>query len=520
MHKRTMAIAAMGAALFTAAAAASEPTIGPFRMGMTPDELRKALPAAQWRAKFHPHIRRVLSLTADRAWTFEGQDFQAEVRPRWMGHWQIKLEGRSSVEGLDACQTRLSKLIAHLESSFGTLAPPKYPWREEIGNYVNFSPDADRVSGDGTKRQGTRKAGTSSTMSAETTADGSVYWIAENHATPNFIVVSGDFVPAAGPQACTLRVVVDNTVNAEENVGKELSDAFEPLFVAEFKDDSAARDAWRKRGRDILDTVGLTIFPLPDIEVFKANALAALRAKRVAEPNASLDDLIDAALEGSGETKHTGITIINVAPPAADARPRDPDLSREPSLTRVGGVNVLRLPTFTELTSDNVATALANAKGRLVIDLRANQGGELRYIIDTASHFLRRPKRVVTLRTRTDVEPHLAHAPNRALKNADDFDIVTLIDAETNSGALIFATALADNGRAKIAGVATPEINGLIFTARALFGYGARTRAFAKFPMAIVIRPNGAPLADGIKVDRPVTATGDAAVAEAAKLFR
>src|SRR5262245_32557221 len=77
-----------------------------------------------------------------------------------------------------------------------------------------------------------------------------------------------------------------------------LAAAFEPAFVAELPDAAAAQAAWRDCGGALLYTVEGLVYPAVPPEMFSAVGMARLRVFRAARPDASLEDLSYAALDG------------------------------------------------------------------------------------------------------------------------------------------------------------------------------------------------------------------------------
>jgi hypothetical protein len=532
-RKRERIRTACGAAailLGLASAAASEPAaqLGPFAVGMTMDEARRAVPDAKWKENTDEETGRVFSLSASAAWTFDDAAYHAILRPDRYGVWSLELESDEIAGDLKACRAHMTNLIALLEKPFGRLAGP--PGSEPVSTGVNVQ----RINGYpvvvGQPTVGgkeTFSAGEDSHFIVEEEEGDRSIWYAETRGTrlahPNLASVKGRF-NAATPSGCRFEISLERQRGSiAANLRETLSVPFEPVFAAEFPaaEQDAARKAWRDRANAVFASIDDNIYPIPDAAAFKDNALAALREKRAAEPTASLNDLVDAALAGSRQPKGSGITLMPLRPKPKEGAPAGaPQVEQKAAsvaLRMINGVAALKLAEFRDRTSTEVADALKDARGRIVIDLRGNGGGLFDEIVQAASLFLGPGKLIAAVRDRKDTNEY--KSPARPMADPrTDLEVIVLIDAKTDSGAIVFAAALADHGRARIVGVAAPQISGLMFTAQPMLRISAPNEpVFAKYPTGVIFRPNGAPVADGIKIDRPVKAEGDAAIAEAAK---
>lgn len=117
-----------------------------------------------------------------------------------------------------------------------------------------------------------------------------------------------------------------------------------------------------------------------------------------------------------------------------------------------GDVGVLTITRFSESTAADVRAALASLERdkvrALVLDLRGNPGGIVDQAVAVADLFLERGT-IVTVRERSRVERRAAHAGGNA------WPMVALVDGGTGSAAEIVVAALAENGRAVVAGERT-----------------------------------------------------------------
>jgi hypothetical protein len=513
---------AVAITLATAAAAADDlPHIGPFTVGANADEIRRSTPNVAWKENYNRASGALVSLSADGAWAIEGETFDAVLRTRHYDMWTLDLDARSAITESDACRTRMLALTAALENMVGPLTAT--PTRTGGGSVsAQRSPSGHvYVTGTPVTEGELLSAGKDSKIAVETLRDDDVTnW---NTHTPSQLPYTMDVTGKFDRATTTCRYKIDITYvppRSSGDVATNLNAALEPAFIAEFSDTAAARKAWQEHGQKVLDRIGETIYPVPDTAVFKDRAIAALRAKKAATPNAPMHDLIDAAFDGTGDRPGAGINIIRIPNPPAGEQPKadHPIKEKVTTLRQVGGVNVLRIPTFHADTADEATKALQgqDLRGKLIVDLRGNDGGLFDQIVHTAGVLIGGGKLVATVREVNDTMPY------KTIRTAEDpaLDIVALVDRETDSGAFVLVATLVDNVKARVAGAAKERVNGLIFSAMPLVqGYNPADRSFVKFPTGIILRPNGTPVAEGVKVDLAVTATGDAAVTQAAKAF-
>ncbi|MDB5430604.1 MAG: carboxyl-terminal processing protease [Caulobacter sp.] len=329
---------------------------------------------------------------------------------------------------------------------------------------------------------------------------------------------------------CTgLAGAVEARAGAGANEGLRIAQAFEPLFAAEFADPEPARQAWETRGAVALEVASGGIYPRLDPKTFNAAGLAALRAERARNPAATVEDLIDAVLAAEGRHLRLIRPESNTWP---ESRPRwdDPRPGLDATLTLDSdGPAVLRIPTFKTDASrdayDAIALAIADRTlpDRLIIDLRGNDGGLVFNAASAAFLFLPGGKTfAIGTRTREGMERDHVDKAHRPLLPPGT-QVIVLIGAETNGAALAFAMALADNGRARIAGVAAAEVRGGVTTAFYLDLTPIPAAPQEKWLLinqtGILIRPNGQPLGAGVRVDIPIDAKGDEGLKAAGRAF-
>jgi hypothetical protein len=310
-----------------------------------------------------------------------------------------------------------------------------------------------------------------------------------------------------------------------------LSAAFESLFVAEFADRAAARAAWRDFGAPLLDQVEPSVYPPLSTDTFNARALARVRTMRSSRPDASLEDLSYAALDGLfpperlSEDFLTAVTAWSVEEtPTDDNIPLTTEAEEidtilvgfpEPELKPAGlaGTDVLVLRAPGSRDAVTVRRMLAGRSGPLVLDLRGAGGGQLVGAMDVASLLARHGGLLFSVASAGQELRAYAAAPDPA---PDDGPLLVVIDERTNGVARWLAAALADAGRAKIAGTRAGTVRGGLSS----FMPWAECRsvvyrceqAYVTYPSHELARASGAPLSDGVVVDYPVDAWDVAAL--------
>jgi hypothetical protein len=110
----------------TSPAAAQAPiegdiAIGPFRFGMTADEIMAAAPDLAWEVERHENSDEVRSVSAE-GFPFAGLRFEVIVLPGLDGGDRLGLWSRSMID-MDACEDGVVALVADMESIFGPFSP-------------------------------------------------------------------------------------------------------------------------------------------------------------------------------------------------------------------------------------------------------------------------------------------------------------------------------------------------------------------------------------------------------------
>jgi hypothetical protein len=334
-----------------------------------------------------------------------------------------------------------------------------------------------------------------------------------------------------------------------------LAAAFEPVFAATLPDPAAARAAWRDCGGALLYEVEPQIYPPALADTFSVRGQARVRAVLAVKSDTSLEELTYTALDGlypPEELRSRSLTAVHKAvhvgsplsddiaiqplPVAAALEfPQNPNeglLQGAPHAGAVAGVPAIVVPGMLDLTATRQIVQRVQAeRGSIILDLR-NAGASLDVVAQVADYFVGsqtllfevrwRGKRTQNFYAEGDVLP-LTSKP-----------VLVLIDERTAPGGLILATALADAGRADIAGTAKVQYLQAQDDVRTLYPWdgcrstaaqrwlhdefqtlhGRLPRYYVEFPAGVVLRKNGEPLSHGLPIKYPVDAN-DAAALEA-----
>ena len=179
--------------------------------------------------------------------------------------------------------------------------------------------------------------------------------------------------------------------------------------------------------------------------------------------------------------------------------------------SRVGDVLVLRVASFAEDTDARVGTELALAMGGhkpvrgAILDLRDNRGGLLRQAI-AASELMLGGGLVVTTAGRNPQASHVWTGESPDLLAGKP--VVVLVDGRTASAAEIMAAALADRGRAVVAGSATYG-KGLVQAVTTLPDGGELFVSWSR-----LLAPDGWPIQDLGVMPQVCTSLGEASLHE------
>ena len=118
------------------------------------------------------------------------------------------------------------------------------------------------------------------------------------------------------------------------------------------------------------------------------------------------------------------------------------------------GIGYIRVGSFEDKTGRDLKIAIDKIGGNklkgLVLDLRNNPGGVFSSALETASLFLPPGTRLTSIRGRSKKEENI-NVP--AENDAYTFPLTVLMNEKSASGSEVVASALQDNGRAKIIGI-------------------------------------------------------------------
>lgn len=134
MHRALAAVARLALLLCIVPANAETPAatapasiaIGPFRLGMSLDEIRAAAPQVEWRnVSVSRYTGRVFSMRSDDTFPIGGTEFEIEALAHYYEHG-LRLEGTRRVEDAAACERAGLELLTAIESQAGpfTSYPP------------------------------------------------------------------------------------------------------------------------------------------------------------------------------------------------------------------------------------------------------------------------------------------------------------------------------------------------------------------------------------------------------------
>jgi len=120
------------------------------------------------------------------------------------------------------------------------------------------------------------------------------------------------------------------------------------------------------------------------------------------------------------------------------------------------GIGYVRVSSFEDKTGRDLKTAIEKIGGKklkgLVLDLRNNPGGVFASALESASLFLPAGTRLTSIRGRSKKEENI-DVP--ADNDAYTFPLTVLMNEKSASGSEVVASALQDNGRAKIIGLSS-----------------------------------------------------------------
>lgn len=190
--------------------------------------------------------------------------------------------------------------------------------------------------------------------------------------------------------------------------------------------------------------------------------------------------------------------------------PEAPAANEHVRETRAGPLRIISLSRFGSHKLGECADVLENPESEpfeaIVLDLRGNPGGLLGSVTSIASQFLEPGAELFQFES----NPRSVKSPG-CQPSYRDVPLVVVIDAKTDSGALLLAAVLQAHNRAKLVGTTTDQPFGTVHTLWF-------SRSFVlKLPHDELVYGEDLRLSDGITVDVEADVTDDAQMIEAAR---
>lgn len=111
----------LGAPVAVAADGAPPPQVGPVSVDMSFEAARAALPAVAWKNEVSPYSGNVVAISAESAWTLEGQTYGVRLRRFKSGAALLSVWSEQPVKRGRECRKRVLALAAYFDSYFGAL---------------------------------------------------------------------------------------------------------------------------------------------------------------------------------------------------------------------------------------------------------------------------------------------------------------------------------------------------------------------------------------------------------------
>lgn len=310
--------------------------------------------------------------------------------------------------------------------------------------------------------------------------------------------------------------------HSQSTDNKSLKTSFADIFAAEFDNKQLARTAWSNFGGKALEKAEKEIYPLISRQLFEENALKHLRSAMAAKPDLSPEQLSFIALEGlspaTQEDQYKPDIVVGFSKDhkriagyrtwvlSEDKPKKDKDFETSAYYrsTTEFDIPVLMVSGFTKTTlSKQLAKQLRTHKGKIILDLRGNEGGLLVSAVDLAALFIGTKTTVFMMEKKTGIEKGFRSF--RKLSKINSKNLLVLIDEKTNGGALVVAAALKDYGLAKIAGKLTEGIQDRVFTIFPVLNCAKPVDICAlKIPTGILLSSTGKSLKIAVKIDYPI----------------
>jgi hypothetical protein len=125
-------VAPAAAFVLTTAHSAEPVSIGPFRTGMTLEELRTAAPQSEWTensSKLDSKSEKVFRATA--VMTLDGRSYDARITSGWYGEYEIVLFRKVQERNAKSCMKVYEALTAELEGRFGAFEASNHEYKNE-----------------------------------------------------------------------------------------------------------------------------------------------------------------------------------------------------------------------------------------------------------------------------------------------------------------------------------------------------------------------------------------------------
>ncbi len=117
-----VSLAATGAAAQVALSTAPPAWgVGPFKLGMTLDEVRAAAPNVVWEEQKSAYTGKVLALSGQNALSLGDWTFRVDAAPGYYGAYELTLTGAAPAKNRKQCRAQAVALVAALEPRLGAL---------------------------------------------------------------------------------------------------------------------------------------------------------------------------------------------------------------------------------------------------------------------------------------------------------------------------------------------------------------------------------------------------------------
>jgi hypothetical protein len=186
----------------------------------------------------------------------------------------------------------------------------------------------------------------------------------------------------------------------------------------------------------------------------------------------------------------------SVPPKASGPHPQPEDID---------GLRIARIAHFVPASWDEPEDCsdiveLLTADGRdnveaMILDLRANEGGSLAQIACIASPFVSPGAAFfhVEMKNRASNPILVPDAPASSIT----VPLVLLVDELTDSGGMLFAASMQSLNRAKLVGAQRDVLNGNVYS----LINAVPQRYQVRIPTGILLRADGSPLVEGVRID-------------------